>query len=488
MKKIVLSWAWLLAPSLGLVQAQTPSVVSLQAGALVTLPPGAGLAALATGDFNHDGRLDLAVCERTLGQVALYLRSAAGTYPAAKFTYAVGQSPSGLVSFNRQAGVYHADLMALSGPSAQWTMLRDDVDTTGRLVPRVLQPAFGTSQPSAWPVLIPADLTHGANPEFLYTYPLVFNSFINTGLYFNDVSSPGSGSSGNFKTPYFNTQYNRTTNLSVADFNADGATDVVLADSAFNTVHAVAGRFGSGTYAFENPERVALQTTGRGPVSTAAADIDGDQLPDLAVAYAGSNEVMVLRTTTTFAFNRPYSYALPASPRRVLFADLNNDARPELLVVTADNTLLVYQHSGAGSSFTYANTPPLVLATGVNPSLLQVADLDGDRRPDVLVGCAGDNTVHTYLNRSGTVSAVPTGHVLAGVQVYPAPATDHVTVHQATARPLALTLLDEVGRTVRQQAITQPTATISTEGLPRGIYLLRLSGEEGTRTTRLVLE
>ena len=55
-------------------------------GAVLTLPAGAGLAAIAAGDFNHDNRCDLAVCQRNLGQVALYLRSAAGTYPAARHT------------------------------------------------------------------------------------------------------------------------------------------------------------------------------------------------------------------------------------------------------------------------------------------------------------------------------------------------------------------------------------------------------------------
>ena len=111
-------------------RAQTGPTVQLQADAVVTLPTGAGLAVIAAGDSNHDNRTDLAVCERTLGQVALYLRSAAGTYPAARHTYAVGQSPSGLVSFNRQPGIYHADLLALSGPSAQWTLPRGDRDPT----------------------------------------------------------------------------------------------------------------------------------------------------------------------------------------------------------------------------------------------------------------------------------------------------------------------------------------------------------------------
>ncbi|MDQ2769614.1 MAG: T9SS type A sorting domain-containing protein [Bacteroidota bacterium] len=477
------------AATANLAHAQTGPTVQFQAGAVVTLPAGAGLAAIAAGDFNHDGRQDLAVCERNLNQVALYLRSAAGTYPTARHTFNVGLAPSGVVTFNRQPGIYRADLMALSGPSAQWTMLRDDGDTTGLLTRRVLTPAFGTGQPSPRPLLIQAQFNPSINAGFFYTYPSTLFSFINTAQYYNDTAAPGISNSGSFLTPYFDIANNRTTNLAVGDFDADGAIDVVLADSSYNRVHVISGQIYNNNYSFLTTERVSLLTTGRGPVSTSAADIDGDQLPDLAVAYAGSNEVMVLRTmTATFGFNRQYSYALPASPRRVLLADLNQDYRPELLVVTADNQLRVYQNSGSGTSYTYANTPPLVLATGVNPSLLQLADLDGDGRPDIIVGCAGDNTIHTYLNRSGSVSASHARQVLAGVQVFPTRATDHVRVQQATARPLALTLLDEVGRPVRQQALTQLTTTIATDDLPRGIYLLRLSAAEGTRTTRLVLE
>lgn len=96
------------------VHAQNNQPIHLLFKAVIALPARSGLTAIATGDFNHDNRRDLAVCERNLNQVALYLRSAAGTYPTARHTFAVGQLPTGLVSFNRQPGTYHADLMALS--------------------------------------------------------------------------------------------------------------------------------------------------------------------------------------------------------------------------------------------------------------------------------------------------------------------------------------------------------------------------------------
>lgn len=460
--------------------AQNNSSVRLQIDGIVTLPIGAGLAAVTDGDFNHDGRRDLAICERNLGQVALYMRSSAGTYPTAKFTYAVGRAPSGLVSFNHEAGRYHADLMALSGPSSQWTMLRDDVDTTGNLVRRVLTPGFGTGAPSPRPQLVQADIEQDGTPDFIYTYPIDYNSFVRSSRFFNDTYSPTTPSNQRqIDTPYLNTGYNTSSSLTLADFDQNGFLDQVITDSTNNVVHIVSRLLS---------QVAVVQNSGRGPVHTAAQDIDGDQLPDLAIAYATSKEVIVLRTTTTFEFNRSYSYALPAAPRRVLLADLNRDFYPELLVVTADNQLRIYQHNGTNSALCYTTIAPQVLATGVNPEILQIAYLDGDNYPDIIVGCPGDNTVRTYLNRSGVVTATRSNQQLTGVEVFPTLATNEVTIRQTGNSPLTATLLDEIGRPVRQQTLSQPTSTIATGDLQRGFYLLRLVGEKGTRTTRIVLQ
>ncbi|GAB3639108.1 hypothetical protein GCM10027422_46990 [Hymenobacter arcticus] len=458
---------------------QTGPAIRLQADAVIALPPGAGLAAIADGDFNHDNRRDLAVCERKLGQVALYMRSAAGTYPTAKFTYDVGQGPSGLVVFNHLPGRYHASLMAVSGPSSQWTMLRDDQDTTGNLVQTTYPLSFGVPDISSRPELVQADVDQDGNADFAYTYPIKgTESFIRYSRYNSSGGPPGPARP--FYTRQLDTDFNASSSLTLADFNRDGFLDQAWTDSTNSAVHVV--------HSFQREVNV-LQTSGRGPVHTAAQDIDGDQLPDLAVAYATSKEVMVLRTTIMSDFTRSYSYQLAASPRRVLLADLNGDSLPELLVVTADNQLLVYQHNGSQSALCYATITPQVLATGVDPSLLQIAYLDADSYPDVVVGCRGDNTVRTYLNRSSTVvTASQASQLLAGVDVYPTLATDQVTVRQAAPRALQATLLDELGRPVRQQLLTESTSILSTASLPRGLYLLRLVSTAGTRVTRVVLQ
>ena len=70
---------------------------------------------------------------------------------------------------------------------------------------------------------------------------------------------------------------------------------------------------------------------------------------------------------------------------------MNRDGAPELVVLTADNRLQIFQYTGSPGATRYGT--PLVLTTGSDPVALQGVDVDGYGRPDVVVGCAGDHTV-----------------------------------------------------------------------------------------------
>lgn len=207
------------------------------------------------------------------------MRTAAGTYPKAKFTYAVGQAPSGVVVFNPNRQVVVSNLMALSGPSGRWTVLRDDQDTTGNLMRRELTPAFGTNEPSLRPLLVQADVNQDGTPDFAYTYPVSFGSFITFASYYNDTYVPLPHRYRQVETRFFNTAINASTNLTLADFDLNGYLDAVVTNSTNSTVRIIDQ--------FETDIR-QLQFAPRGPVHTTAQDIDGDMLADLAIAYAGS--------------------------------------------------------------------------------------------------------------------------------------------------------------------------------------------------------
>lgn len=485
MKKLLISLfvAWLGLRNVVWAQVAT---VRLELGPTVALPVGTLPSALAIADYNQDAKTDIAVCERGLGQVAVYLQTSTATYPAVAVTYPAGQVPSRLVTVNGQSGVgrYSADLIAISGPSSKWTVLNNKNDNTGTFT--VAPPSvygFGTGQPATNPQLLTADLDHDLYPDLAYTYDGRKDNFVQWDTYTGGPYIQDRGS------PFRTSAATVLTNLAVDDFDRDGLTDVVVTDPAHNqfiVVFALSGgtlpRWGVGSPLF-------VPSGGRQPTHVAAGDVTGDKLPDIAVTQAGSNEVTIFLNLAGTRFGSEYSYKLAAAPRKVLLTDLNRDGNPDMVVTTADGKLLVYQHSGAHSSTCYDVTP-LTLATGLDPTTLQVADINADTYPDLVVACAGDNTVRTYLNRSFGVATATRTAQLSGVDVYPTLATRELTIRYANTAhgPLTATLLDQVGRVVREQVIGQGSTTLAVADLPRGHYLLRLMGTASKSTTRVVLQ
>ena len=76
--------------------------------------------------------------------------------------------------------------------------------------------------------------------------------------------------------------------MAAADLNGDGKPDLAVANNSSDTVSVLLNN-GNGTFAAQ-----VDYATGSGPISVAAADLNGDGKPDLAVANSNSSTVSVL--------------------------------------------------------------------------------------------------------------------------------------------------------------------------------------------------
>jgi hypothetical protein len=158
---------------------------------------------------------------------------------------------------------------------------------------------------------------------------------------------------------------------------------------------------------------VSHQPVGQWPASVAAADFNGDDKPDLAVANALGQSVQVALGNGDGTFQDPQTYALGVRPAWLAVGDLNGDLKPD--VVTADpsaDSISVLLNTGSGTL-----GAPVRVGTGTNAhgaSFVALADLNGDGKLDAITANSASDTVSIFLgNGNGTFQA-PVSYAVGG--------------------------------------------------------------------------
>lgn len=119
------------------------------------------------------------------------------------------------------------------------------------------------------------------------------------------------------------------------------------------------------------------------PHTVAAADFDRDGHADLVVDSWAENRLLLLRGPA-FTEIRPIDVGRKPYLNAVA-ADVNGDGKPDLVVPNAGRgTVSILLGDGRGG---FAHAPGSPVEIGIQPFYAAVGDVDGDRRPDVVVAC-----------------------------------------------------------------------------------------------------
>jgi predicted outer membrane repeat protein len=188
----------------------------------------------------------------------------------------------------------------------------------------------------------------------------------------------------------------------VGDFNRDGWVDIATLNLGGESVDI---RFNDGAGGFP----VSLASgfpTGNSPRDITVGDFNHDGAPDLAVANSGNNTVSVRINDGSGQFTDSLSFVITdpdgKQPQSVQSGDFNHDGWLDLVIASTDDdlngSLRVWVNDGAGH-FPPASQFSLDLGAGiVFEPYVTVGDLNLDGWPDVVVVGAIPLTVKFFLN------------------------------------------------------------------------------------------
>ena len=284
-----------------------------------TVPTGVAPDAIVAGDFNGDGKLDLAVANFTDNTISILLGNGDGTFTAGR---------------------------TITGVNSPFAMISGDFRNAGRLDLAVLDQADG---------LVSILLGNG------------------DGTFANKIDTAVGRS---------------PTALVTGDFNNDGRTDLAVTNGGSNSVSVLLGN-SDGTFF----RRIDFGT-GVGPSAIAAADFNADGRLDLAVTNKIDDTLSIFLGNGDGTFGPPTSFTTDAGPAALLTGNFSSSGLPDLVVICESAGTLDLFVAPGNASFVM----PLSIPTGSSPVAAASGDFIGNGLLDVAVANQSSGTVSVILN------------------------------------------------------------------------------------------
>ena len=352
----------------------------------------------AIGDLDGDGKPDLAVANANGGSVSVLRNtSTSGSLSFdAKVDFNTGTSPY-TVAIGDLDGDGKPDLAVANLNSSTVSVLRNT--STSGSVAFAAKVDFGTGGgPTSVAI---GDLDGDGKPDLA-----VANYNGNTISQLLNTSTSGSVSFAakvDFSTgtnPY---------DVAISDLDGDGKPDLAVMNYNEDTVSVLRNTSTSGSVAFAPKVDFG---TGSHAHNVVIGDLDGDGKPDLAVANYASDTISLLRNTSTsgsISFAAKVDFGTGNNPYYVAIGDLDGDGKPDLAAANwTSNNVSVLRNTSTSGNVSFA--AKVNFSAGNNPASVAIGDLDGDGKPDLAVANWNSDSVSVLRNTQlpSTFADVPT--------------------------------------------------------------------------------
>ena len=346
--------------------AQNPGyadVILNTPGSLGTFHPGVHFSTTGTNPssiqavhLSGPGLPDLVIANFGSGSVSVFMQGAAGTFDSAVDVPTGGQ-PNQVVSCDPHAAV-SCDLTGNGKPS----LVLADMSSSGNAIVLLADPANpgkflapkSLSTGLTTPSVAVADLNGDGAPDIVAA---TYDSSGNNGAVMIFYQNPNQR--GTFQAPVSFPAGAQPQSVKIADVNGDGLPDIIVADFG-------PGADGMGTAGVSVLLQDAAHpgtflppvtyTTPGQSIDVWVADLDGDHKPDLVVANlapsnTGSVSVLLQDPAHPGAFLAATNYDALSQPLSVTVADLNGDGLPDIALADGPSAGVLFQTPGSPGTF-----------------------------------------------------------------------------------------------------------------------------------------
>lgn len=383
--------------------------------AIPNLPAGSGPVRVCIADIDGDGRPDVVASSALDGVISIYQNVITnGTLTGTSFAPQRIVLPMLSTSSNSPIAIAVADIDGDGKLDILATDSDDGVISIFRYIgtnSMITSNSFGDriDIPTAGGVrgLAVKDLNQDGRPDIV-----VVNSLNDTVSVFENFSTPGVL---NFGPSIDMPSATGPCAVTIADLDGDGNPDLVIANG---------GSSNAPVSIFQNPgitddiytnsflPRIDLAGTNSAG-SLAVGDLDGDGALDVVVGSTAGQTISVYRnmgspgTIDTNSFQAPVNFSGGGAVTSVALADIDGDRKLDIAFsVRGVDRLSIYRNISTPGSFTTVSLAARVdFSAGTSPNGVALGDLNGDGRPDVVLGNYLDYTLSVYRNNSGIVAA-----------------------------------------------------------------------------------
>jgi uncharacterized protein (TIGR03437 family) len=345
---------------------------------------------LAVGDFNGDGKTDVAVLmegRSDIGQVMVFLGNGDGTFRDG------GHSLAGVGSRALAVGDFNADgkqdLAVANAGSGDVSVLLGNGDGTFQSAISVPAQGGSVNTSETGPFSIAAgDLNRNGRQDLVILFP----QSDQVGVLLNNGD-------GSFQSVVLRPVDKHPHWVALGDFNGDGKLDIVTANTRANDISVLLGN-GDGSF-----QGGVTFPAGQRPTRGVVGHFHGPGRADLAILSRDLGTLNVLLSNGDGTFQAAQQYTVGGNPNSLAAADFYGDGKLDLVLninssSTGVPTLAVLRSNGDGtfqpaSQFNEWSRPMKIFD-------LEAGDFDNDGKPD-LVAASG---VLSATGNTGSLSVL----------------------------------------------------------------------------------